>query len=74
MIYYIRYNVEHKHGNSEYPWRVFENETKFYITRNVQINTKTWTGDTPFPDGGFKYSIYCDGIMVKCTEDEIIIN
>lgn len=74
MIYYIRYNVDHKNGTSEFPWKVFESETKFYLTRNVRINTVMWTGDTPYPEGGFKYSVYCDGIMTRCTEEEIIID
>lgn len=73
MVYYIRYNVDHKNGNSEYPWKVFENEQKYYLTKNVRFNTKTWTNETPFPEGGFKYSIYCEGIMTACTLDEIVI-
>lgn len=73
MIYYIRYNVEHKKELSEYPWKVFQDEFNFYLTKNVRINTPSWTSETPFPDGGVKYSIYCDGTLTKCTPDEIII-
>lgn len=73
MIYYIRYNVEHKNGQSEFPWRVFESEEKFYLTKNIKINTITWTNETPFPTGGFKYSLYCEGEMIICNEDEIVI-
>lgn len=73
MIYYIRYNVDHKNGVSEFPWKVFENEHKYYLTKNVFFYTITWTGETPFPDGGVKYSIYCDGVMTTCNEEEIII-
>jgi hypothetical protein len=73
MRYYIRYNVDHKNGKSDLPWKVFESEDKFYLTRNVILYTISWTGDTPFPDGGFKYSIYCDGKMTSCDENEIVI-
>ena len=73
MIYYIRYNVDHKNGNSEFPWKVFESEHKFYLTKNVKFDTITWTKETPFPEGGFKYSVYCDGTMVTCNDDEIVI-
>lgn len=71
--YYIRYNVDHKNGNSDLPWKVFESEDKYYLTGNVIFYTTTWTKETPFPDGGFKYSIYCDGEMISCDESEIII-
>ena len=73
MIYYLRYNVEHKNGVSNLKWKVFETEEKFWLTNNVIINTKTWTDDTPFPEGGFKYSLYCDGTMTFCDENKIII-
>ncbi len=74
MRYYIRYNVDHKNGISEFPWKVFEDEKKFYLTRNVIFDTiTTWTEKTPFPDGGFKYSIYCDGNITVCDENQIVI-
>jgi hypothetical protein len=72
-VYYIRYNVEHKNGNSEFLWRVFESEDKFYLTKSVKVCTMTWTASTPFPEGGFKYSIYCEGTMTYCNQDEIVI-
>ncbi len=73
MKYYIRYNVDHKNGTSEFPWKVFEDEHTFHLTKNVVFYTMTWTDETPFPDGGVKYSIYCNGKITYCDEDEIII-
>lgn len=74
MIYYIRYNVAHKQGTSPLKWRVFQNEDKFWMTNSVVINVRTWTGDTTFNDDEFKYSIYCDGTLTSCDENEIIIS
>ena len=71
--YYVRYNVEHKNGISNYPWKVFETEDIFYLTKSVKINTTTWTNETPFIGGGVKYSIYCEGTMTSCTDLEVVI-
>jgi len=73
MRYYIRYNVDHKNGTSKFKWKVFESEDKFWLTNSVIMYVPSWTKDTPFPDGGFKYSIYCDGEMTSCDENEIVI-
>ena len=74
MIYYIRYNVDHKHGNSEFPWRVFESEDKFYLTKNIMINRPSFTFPTMHPSGDIKYSIYCDGVMTVNTPELIKID
>lgn len=71
--YYIRYNVEHKHGDSDIPWRVFETESKFYLTHHVEIKVPTWTAPTAHPDGSTKYSVYCTGTMTQCDLNRIVI-
>ena len=73
MLYYIRYNVEHKHGVSHLQWHVFETENKFYETRNVVFKKPTWTGPTLHPSGDLKFSIYCDGVMTTNTPELIVI-
>jgi hypothetical protein len=73
MRYYIRYNVDHKNGKSEFPWKVFISETEFFLTRSVIFRKPTWTHPTILPDGSIKYSLHCDGTMTACHEDEIVI-
>lgn len=73
MIYYIRYNVDHKNGKSPFVWKVFESESVYYLTNSVVINVPTWTSPTPYNDE-FKYSLYCEGIMTECNQDQISIS
>lgn len=70
--YYIRYNVDHKSGVSDKVWKVFESETKFWLTDKVTIKVPSWTGTSEL-NGSTKYSIWCEGRMSVCTELEIVI-
>jgi hypothetical protein len=74
MIYYLRYNVDHKNGKSDLPWKLFEAENKFFLSKEVKINVSTWTRGTLVDGGSFKYSIYCDGTLTVCDENLIEIN
>lgn len=71
--YYIRYNVEHKSGKSNKVWKVFESETKYWLTDSVTLKVPSWT-DTSNLDGVIKYSVWCNGCMSRCTESEIVID
>lgn len=61
--YILRYNVEHKHGESDKKWRLYsEDGVELYLLDSVKIMVPCWTEDTPVQDA-IKYSIVMYGYV-----------